>query len=210
MSAGAARRPTVVIVDDHAVVCEGIRALLESEFDVVGTTTDPGAASALVRRHAPDVVVLDIAMPGISGIQLAHALRVHHPASRVVMLSMHSEPHHVTEAIQAGARAFVPKLAPGAELRHAIREALANRVYVSPELRRAPARGPGGGAKMLTRRQRQVLALIVQGRTAPQIAETLGIATKTAEFHRDAVKRALGIRSNAELVRYALTHGLVQ
>lgn len=205
------KRPTVIIVDDHAVVAEGVRAILEPQFLVLAVVTESDAAPASVATHDPDGIVLDIAMHGTNGIDLARRFHRADPDLAIVMLTMHSERHHVDEALRAGARGFVPKLAPGEEVRFALQEAMKGRTYVSPQLTSWHGRGTGVPMSNdgLTTRQMQVLRGLAEGRSSQDIAEQLAITPKTVEYHRDSVKKRLGIRSTAGLVRYALDHGVL-
>jgi DNA-binding NarL/FixJ family response regulator len=200
------RRTRLLLVDDHALVAEGFRGLLEPDFEVVGIVSDPANVVSAFRRLRPDVVLMDITLPGKSGLALTDELRSRWPGVRVLMLTMHGEAGFVDQARKVGARGFVLKLAEIGELRRAIRVVAEGETYFSPALiaQDATSRCP------LTPRQMQVLKLLATGYTAPQIAERLQIGTKTVEFHRSEVRRILQLRTSAALVRYAIDHGILE
>ena len=207
-------RPRIVIADDHAMVREGLVRLLENEVDVVGTVGDGHAVVAEVVKLRPDVAVLDIGMPLLNGIEAARHLREATPEVRLIFLTQQTGKEYAQAAFAAGARGYVVKNAAAAELLEAVREVMAGRYFVSPELREkypgveSSAAEPFGTA--LTPRQREVLQLIAEGKTAKEMAQILGISAKTVEFHKAGVMDALGLRTTAELTRYAMEHGFVQ
>jgi DNA-binding NarL/FixJ family response regulator len=206
-------RPRVVIADDHAMVREGLVRLIENDVDVVATVGDGHAVVAEVVRLRPDIAVLDIGMPLLNGMEAARRLREEAPEVRLMFLSQHTGKEYVQAAFAAGARGYVVKNAAAAELLEAVREAMAGRYFVSPELREkypgveSSSSEPFGTA--LTPRQREVLQLIAEGKTAKEMAQILGISAKTVEFHKAGVMDALGLRTTAELTRYAMEHGFV-
>ena len=195
-----------MLVDDHALVAEGFRALLEPEFEIVAIINDPNQVVEAYGRLRPQVVALDIAMPGRSGLQVARDLTTRWPRARILMLTMHGQQGYVDQAMRAGASGFVLKLADVNELRLAIRTVADGQSYVS-EL--TPASG-GGRPSPLTPRQIQVLRLFAEGLTAAEVAERLNIEPRTAHHHRAAIKRLLGLHNNAALVRYAISQGLIE
>jgi DNA-binding NarL/FixJ family response regulator len=212
-------RATVLLADDHAIVAEGLASLLRSEFTVVGTVTDGERLLEAVRQLRPDVVVTDLAMPGMSGLDALRRLRADAPAvspapkaPRVIVLTMHADPELAAEALRAGASGFVVKHAAGTELVAAIGSVLRGQTYLSPEL--APAvlgrlAEPGvSGREPLTPRQREVVRLLADGRTMKEVAAALGVSPRTVETHKYQIMSALRLRSTADLVRYALEHGL--
>jgi DNA-binding NarL/FixJ family response regulator len=207
-------RPRVVIADDHAMVREGLVRLLEGDVDVVGTVGDGRAVVTEVIRLHPDVAVLDIGMPLLNGIEAARQIREAAPEVRLIFLTQQTGKEYAQAAFAAGARAYVVKNAAAAELLEAVREVMSGRYFVSPELRQkypgveASSSEPFGSA--LTPRQREVLQLIAEGKTAKEMAQVLGISAKTVEFHKAGVMDALGLRTTAELTRYAMEHGFVQ
>lgn len=211
-------RPRVLIVDDHALMAEGLRAMLEPEHDVVGVVADGADVLAGVETHRPDIVLLDLSLPHRSGLEIAAELRKGHPGVRVLIVTMHADRIYADEAIKLGASGYVLKLARAEELRHAIAEALQGRQYVTPllsesglqheeHLRPRGLQEPGLAA--LTDRQREVLRLIARGETTQAIASELHVSTRSVEFHRARIKRVLGLSSTAALVRYAAAEGLV-
>ena len=195
-----------MLVDDHALVAEGFRALLEPEFDIVAIVHDPTEVIEAYGRLRPDVVALDIAMPRKSGLEVARDLLARWRRARILMLTMHGQHGYVEQALRVGASGFVLKLADVEELRLAIRTVAAGQSYVSGL---TPA-SAGGRTSPLTPRQVQVLKLFAEGLTASQVAERLNIEPRTAHHHRAAIKRLLGLHSNAALVRYAISEGLIE
>jgi DNA-binding NarL/FixJ family response regulator len=209
------KRPRVLLADDHRLLLQGVTALLASECEVVGAVTDGRALVEAAERLKPDVVVADIAMPELNGIEALRQLRKSQPAVKVVFLTMHKDAGLVKQALAAGALGYVLKHAAVQELKLAIAAALQQRRYLSPaiqEMLDAPlevlARPSWAAGTALTPRQREVLQLIAEGKTVKEIAAVLGIAVKTAEFHRYRIMDALRIRTTAELTRYAIEHGL--
>jgi two-component system, NarL family, response regulator NreC len=211
----------IVLADDHEMVRQGVRALLraEADFQVVGEAGDGLSALELVERLKPDVLVADLTMPGLGGLELTHQTLRRSPRTRVVILTMHSAEPYVLEALEQGASAYVLKDGGVAELVRAIRETVGGRRYLSPPLsdRAVTAYAPSSGTvkaredpyERLTLRERQVLHLAAEGLRNPAIAERLGISVRTAETHRARVLAKLGVRSQTELVRWALRRGLV-
>ena len=199
----------VLICDDHTLIRAGLRRLLES-FDgirVVAEAANADEAVARAREHAPDVVVLDLSMPGRTGFDALDELRGSCPGSRVVIMSMHDDAGHVREALDRGASGFVVKEAAPAELEIAVRAAANGRTYLSPQvstpLLRNPAQ-PASPLDTLPPRQRQILAALGAGRTSKQIAADLGISIKTVETHRARMMVTLGCRNATELLRLAM------
>jgi two-component system response regulator NreC len=206
----------VLIVDDHAVVRSGLRRLLEEEgFEVVAEAGDMRTAVFEARSHKPDVILMDVVMPGASGIEATPAVLQEAPEARVLVLSMQDDPRYVTEAFDAGASGYVLKEAADTELVQAIREVAAGGRYVHPAL----------GAKMITAaaeerrraeddplsdREREVLRLLALGHTNQEIAKMLFISVRTAETHRAHIMQKLRLTTRAELVRYALDQGLLE
>lgn len=205
----------VVVVDDHAVVREGIRRVLEGEAGVrvVAEAADGDEALAVVERERPDVLVIDVAMPGRTGLAVAAELNRRRLPVRVLMLSMHDEPQYVREARRAGARGYLLKDSPPAELRQAVLtvhagreafpEALLARIHEEP----APVASP---LDMLTPREREVFERIAHGDTNKTIAARLGISPRTVETHRESLMGKLGIRTVAGLTKLALEEGLLE
>lgn len=206
-------RPTVLLADDHTIVTEGLISLLRGEFDVVGSVGDGQLLVATAKRLRPDVIVTDISMPGISGLDALRQLRAEHVTSRVIVLTMHADPDLGADVMRAGAAGYLLKHAAGEELMTAIHEVLQGRVYLTPAMTKDVLErlsAPAGVAQTpLTPRQREVLRLIVEGRRMKEIAAALQLSTRTVETHKYDMMETLGVQSTAELVRYALQHGLV-
>ena len=209
-------KPTVLLADDHRIMLEGLRTLLEPEFDLVGTVSDGRALLKAARVLDPDVVVLDISMPSLNGMEAARKLREFGLRARIVFLTMHPDTAYATRALDAGASGYVLKHSAPSELVTAIREALRGRTYVTPLIAGELAHAYGESAHHredadtnLTSRQREVLQLLAEGRSAKDIAETLCISPRTVEFHKYRMMEELNIKTTAELVRYAVKHGIV-
>ncbi|MFL5925935.1 MAG: response regulator [Gaiellaceae bacterium] len=204
----------VVVVDDHAVVRSGLRLLLEAEEDLTVVAEAGNARDALfeVRAHKPDVVLLDLVMPGESGIEAVPKLLHEAPDAKILVLSMQDDPQYVREAFAAGAKGYVLKEAVDVDVVDAIRQVAAGGSYVHPTLgarmvaAEAAARA-AAEADPLSEREREVLRLLALGHTNQEIAKQLFISVRTAETHRAHIMRKLGLETRAELVRYALEHG---
>jgi DNA-binding NarL/FixJ family response regulator len=209
----------VIVADDHSVVREGIRHVLEGEpgFAVVAEAPNASDAVRLADEHRPDVVLLDITMPGASGLQAAAQIRRAMPHTRILMLSMHDNPEYVLESIRAGADGYLLKDSAAIELRQAIRAVHRGDEYfsapIAQRLRTTTAHGHGndvaGPLDVLTAREREVLVGIALGRTNKEIAAELGISHRTVETHRESLMRKLGIRTVAGLTKLALETGMV-
>lgn len=209
----------ILLADDHAVVRRGLRALLEAEADfrIVGETGDGLEAVRAVERLQPDVLVVDLMMPGLGGLEVARRASRVAPRTRVVVLSMHAAEGYVLDALRSGAAGYVLKDAGPSELVQAVREVVAGRHYLSPALSRraideyvAKAKAaPPDAYQTLTTREREVLHLVAEGRTSVEVGRRLGISARTAETHRANLMRKLGLQSAADLTRYALEHGLL-
>jgi DNA-binding NarL/FixJ family response regulator len=209
----------VLVADDHAIVRTGIRHVLESEpgFTVVAEAGTGEEALELAATLVPDVVVLDISMPGESGVRIAAELRRRLPETQVVILSMHDNTEYVLESLRAGVHGYLLKDTAATELRDAIRAVRRGESFFSPPIAgrlSAVVRGdaealPAGGLSQLTARERQVLVGVAQGHTNREIAVQLGISHRTVETHRESLMRKLGVRTVAGLTRLALEAGLV-
>jgi two-component system response regulator NreC len=207
----------IVVVDDHAVVRSGLRLLLsaEEDMDVVGDAGNVREAVFEVRAAKPDVVLLDVTMPGESGIEGLPKLLHEAPETRVLMLSMQDDPSYVREAFAAGARGYVLKEAIDAEVVAAVREVAAGNRYVHPALGARmvaadAAAQAADAADPLSDREREVLRLLARGHTNQEIAKQLYISVRTAETHRAHIMRKLQLSTRAELVRYAIEHGQLE
>jgi DNA-binding NarL/FixJ family response regulator len=202
----AARRPRILIADDHKLVVEGLRKLLEKEFEVVGTVDNGRALLAAAERLKPAVILVDVSMPLLNGIDACARLRVLLPSSRVVVLTMHADRSYAAEAFKAGAAGYVLKGSATSELVRAIQTVLRGQpASILAGARLAGEARPGH----ITARQREVLQLVAEGRGAKQIAALLRISVKTVEFHKARLMDQLDLRSTAELTRYAVQHGIV-
>lgn len=206
----------VLVADDHAIVTEGLRLLLTPSFTVIGTVPDGHALVIAAAELKPDVIVVDVSMPLLSGIEAARRVRATDPEVRIVFLSMHTDLVYAAEAFLAGGSAYIVKTAAGAELVTAIREAMQGRLYIGEGLNREALEGliqrelcSRGASHALSPRQRQVLQLVAEGRTTKAIADSLHVSSRTVEFHRYRLMKSLGLHTIAELVRYAIQHNVV-
>ena len=209
----------IVLADDHSVMRQGLRALLQMEagFTIVGEAADGNAAVELVAELKPDVLVVDLVMPGLGGLDVLREVRRRSPSTRVVVLSMHANEAYVQEALQNGASGYVLKDSEATDLIQAIRQVLAGRRYLSAAISEraihAYSRKAGTGTldlyETLTNREREVLRMVAEGRTSPEIAERLYIGVRTAETHRANLMRKLGLRTQADVIRFALRRGLI-
>ena len=206
--------PRVLVAEDHALVREGLRQLLSADFDVVDVVADGRALLDVAARVQPDVILLDIRMPEMNGLEAARQLRQLSPKSRLVFVSALNKPEDVREAFRAGAVGFVDKCSDSSHLFAAIGAAAVDRRYLSlprtPELEviLAETTPVGPHREPLTKRQREVLQLVAEGHTARAIAAKLGISRKTVEYHKTCVMRVLRLQTIAELTRYALEYGV--
>ena len=210
---------TVLLADDHAVVRHGLRALLEPEFRVVAETGDGLEVADLAERARPDIVVLDLMMPGLNGLDVTRQVHQRLPKTRIVVLSMHPDEAYVVEALKSGASGYVLKGSGAEELTLAIRECAAGRRYLSPSLservitsyiERFESSSAVDPYEMLTPREREVLHLTAEGLSNPRIAKRLSLSVRTVESHRANLMRKLGIHTQAELIRYALDRGILK
>jgi DNA-binding NarL/FixJ family response regulator len=209
-------RPRILIADDHQILAEGLRGLLQPEFEVVGVVADGRELVAAARNHQPDVIVADITMPSLNGIEAAAQLRDLGVEAKVVFLTMHRDVAYARLAMEAGAAGFVLKHSAATELVTAVREALRGQTYVTPmiagELLQSYREGisrPHDPAHRLTARQREVLQLFAEGRSAKEVAAVLTISVRTAEVHKARILEVLGLRTTAELVQYAIRNGII-
>ena len=210
---------TVFVADDHAVVRDGLRFLLEAQDDlrVIGDAADGRAAVRLVEEMHPNVAIVDIAMPGLNGIEATRQICQSCPNVKIIILSMHSTSEHVSQALQAGASGYLLKESAGVEVVSAVRAVHAGHRYLSQKIsdqviedyarQRDPAQQTGPLA-LLTEREREVLQLVVEGQTSAQIADVLSLSRKTVETYRSRLMRKLGIEDLPSLVKFAIQHGL--
>lgn len=207
----------VLLVDDHQLVREGLRRILEatSDIQVVGEAEDGRAALAAVAEHRPDVVVMDVGMHGLNGIEATQRLRQAHPSVKVVALSAHADKRYVRNMVRAGAAAYVLKESASDDLLRAVRAAAHGEHYLSPRVTGAvleswttPATEASSVHELLGAREREVLRLLAEGRTSKEIGRTLELSIKTVETHRRNINHKLGLHSVAELTKYAVREGL--
>jgi DNA-binding NarL/FixJ family response regulator len=213
---GSQVRPRVLLADDHALMLEGIRLMLEPEFELVGAVEDGRALLAAARKFKPDVILLDISMPLLNGIDAAVQLQKTSPFAKLIFVTMHADADYVTEAFRSGASGYLLKRAAASELLTAIREVLKGHQYVSPLVTRTAldsliTSAPRSGKlwHSLTPRQREVLQLVAEGYSRKEVAEILDISVKTVEFHKAKLTRELQLRTAADFTRYAIEHGLI-
>lgn len=207
----------VLLVDDHAILRVGLRAYLHyyDDIAVVGEAQNGSEAVALVANLHPDVVVMDVTMPGMNGIEATRLIRAQYPHTKVLILSQHDDPDYVIPLLQAGAAGYILKDALGSDLLNALRMVARGETFLSPSIAKVLAeeirhRGESTAnvAESLTPRERQVLQKITLGQTNAQIAATLSISVNTVEWHRANVMDKLGVHTVVELVRYAMQHGM--
>jgi DNA-binding NarL/FixJ family response regulator len=209
-------RPRVLLADDHRMVAEALKNLLAAEYEVVDVVEDGRALIAAAKRLRPDVIVADITMPRLNGLDALVQLKKDNPNVRVVFLTMHKDVAYARRAIDAGASGYVLKHSAPTELLDAVPAALQGKLYLTPTLagavlqdvKRSPNEPTDPVAK-LTPRQREILQLLAEGRSAKEIGAALDISARTVEFHKYQMMESLGIRGNAELVHFALKHGIV-
>lgn len=210
------KRPRVLLGDDHAIILDGLRRILEPTFEVVGAAPDGRALVAAAQELRPDVIVADISMPLLNGIEAARQLRKLESRAKIVFLTMHPDVAYAAEAFRAGASGYVLKNSAASELVTAIEESLKGRTYLTPlvakdliaSLLESPAH-PEKPLPPLTPRQREILQLVAEGRSAKDIAGILNISPRTVEFHKYRIMEVLGLRTTAELTQYAIKHGIV-
>jgi DNA-binding NarL/FixJ family response regulator len=208
------KRTRVLLADDHPLTLEGLRAFLEPHFESVGTVTDGRALVDAALRLKPDLIILDITMPLLNGIDAAVQIKKSLPEVKLLFVTMHVNPAYLEAALNAGGTGYVLKSAAREELLGAIKSVLNGRIYVTPtlsseHLERFADPSRAAAALRLSTREREILQLIAEGRAAKEIAFHLAISIKTVAFHRDNLKRKLGLRSTAELTKHAIEQGLV-
>ncbi|MFQ5575930.1 MAG: response regulator [Anaerolineae bacterium] len=207
----------IVLVDDHTVLREGLKALLDGEADlhVIGDAADGRAAIQITAKLKPDIVVTDISMPGLNGIECVRILRQNHPFLKIIILSMHSNQEYVTQVLQAGANGYVLKQSDAGEVIAAIRAVMAGGAYLSPSISKyliddylshAATAEPG---PQLTTREREVAQLVAEGLSTRQISQQLTISVKTVETHRMNIMKKLNAKSPTAIIKYALKKGWI-
>ena len=210
------KRPRIIIADDHAIVREGLVQCLQADFEVVAAVADGQQLLDVAQRIGHEAVVLDLSMPRLNGLEVIRQLRRAGSASRIIVLTMHSDVSYATEAFEAGASAYILKQAATEELANGIREVLRGGIYISPQLAQevipfllSGAHQSRKSVSKLTPRQREVLQLIAEGHTMKEVGEILNVSPRTVEFHKYKMMQELGLHSTAELTQYALKHRIV-
>ena len=205
----------VLLADDHAVVAQGLESLLKKSFDLVGVVHDGRALVDAAEKLRPDVIVTDISMPGLNGLNAIRQIRARRPGTKIGVLTMHRDTQLAVEAFRTGASGYVLKVSPAEDLIRAIAEVAEGRGYVTTLLTKdlitilLEARGQAAGGTPLTPRQREVLQLIAEGRTMKEVASSLNISPRTAESHKYEIMQVLGVETTAALIQYALRLKLV-
>lgn len=209
-------KPRILLADDHALVLEGFRRILEGRYELVGTVEDGRSLLEAAKKLQPEIIILDVSMPLLNGIDATAQLKKLCPKTKIIVVTMHSDTDYVRSAFEAGASAYVLKRSAVDELEQAIRAVLAGHSYITPLITRelldvflSRASEKSGGTDGLTTRQREVLQLLAEGRTAKEIAGLLNISSRTVEFHKGQILTQLNLQTTADLIKYALTHGIV-
>jgi DNA-binding NarL/FixJ family response regulator len=209
----------ILIADDHAIVREGVRALLSlaDDLEVVGEAPGGREAIALASRLEPDLILMDIAMPDLGGLEATLEIRRLVPQAKIIVLSQYGDPEYVRRFLKAGVSGYVLKNAAGADLVSAIRAVVRGGLVLDPEIARSAFEGDAGGGadgpdpyETLTDREKQVLKLVAEGRSNKEVAALLDISVKTAMSHREHVMLKLKVHNRTELIRFALRHGVIQ
>jgi len=211
------KKPRVLMADDHSLILAGLRSLVEVDCEVVGMVEDGRALVEAAKRLRPDVILLDISMPLLNGLEAARQLRILVPDCKLIFLTMHASPTYATEAFQLGASGYLLKRSAASELGLAIKSVLQGQHYLTPLLTKEvldsvlkPSTGERGEAvsTALTARQREVLQLVAEGHGTKEIATILNVSVKTVEFHKSRIMQHLDIHTTADLTKYAITHGI--
>ena len=209
-------KPRVLLADDHRIFTEALKVLLADEFELAGVVEDGRAMVKAARDLRPDVIVADISMPLLNGIDALAELKEHDPHVRIVFLTMHRNVAYARRALELGAAGFVLKHSASAELVMAVHAALQGRTFIAPDLAADLTRTAKPGSQraadpeVLTARQREVLQLLAEGKSAKEIAAVLGLSTRTVEDHKYRMMETLGIENSVELIHFAIKHGLIQ
>lgn len=217
MALSTSRRARIYLIDDHNLVVESYKKLLESHHDMVGEAHEAQHVVNQIQQIHPDIILMDISMPGQNGYELARNVKRVLPGIKIIFVSMHLEPTFIMEAFRAGGEGYVPKQTAGSELLSAIQHVLQNRPYMSPlipeEVRQTISSQIEGmpGTELsgkLTPKQKEILKLVAQGFSSKDIANTLNISQSTVAFHKTQIMQALGLKSKADLTKYAIMSGL--
>ena len=210
-------KPRILLADDHLLVLEGFRRILEGQYELVGAVENGRALLESAKALQPDIAILDVSMPLLNGIDAATQLKKICPNTKIIIVTMHADTDYVRSAFEAGASAYVLKRSAVDELEQAIQAVLAGRSYLTSLVTKdmidaflyKPSDIPTK-TRTLTTRQREVLQLLAEGRTAKEIATLLDISSRTVEFHKSQILEQLNLQTTADLIKYALTHGIVQ
>jgi DNA-binding NarL/FixJ family response regulator len=209
------KRIRILLADDHTIICDGFRKLLEPEYEVVGTVGDGRALLKAAAELNPDLVLVDVGMPLLNGLDAARQLKKRMPKLKLIFLTMNADSDVATEALRIGASGYLLKNSHSDELLKAVRDAVRGTTYVTPQIRQAMedrfVEGPraAAGPRQLTPRHREILQMLAEGRSPKEIASILDISIRTVRFHKYEIMRELGIGTNAELVQYAIKHSLI-
>jgi len=209
------RLPRVMLADDHTILLEAFRKLLEGQYEIVGTACDGRGLLNQAKVLKPDVIVLDIGMPLVNGLEAGRQLRELLPEAKLIFLTMHEDPDMAAEAMRCGASAYLLKSSAATELFRAIQDALKGKPYVTPRIARGMEesfiRNPEGKArgKDLTPRQREVVQLLAEGKSMKEAADSLDVTPRTVAFHKYRIMEELGIKTGAELVHFAIKNQIL-
>jgi DNA-binding NarL/FixJ family response regulator len=209
------KRARILLADDHEICCEGFRKVLEPKYEVLGCVSDGRTLVRSTLKLKPDVVVLDIGMPLLNGLDTGREIKKMLPRTMLIFMTMNLDPSLAAEALRIGASAYLLKTSRSSELPAAVGDALKGITYITAEIRRmmdeAFIRDPKGAARapQLTNRQREVLQLLAEGKQMKEVAYILDVTLRTVQFHKYSAMEELGITSNAELVQYAMRHGMI-
>jgi DNA-binding NarL/FixJ family response regulator len=210
------KRPRLLLADDHPLFLAGLQTLLEAESEIVGAVNDGRALVEAASRLKPEVIVLDIGLPLLNGIDAARQIKEEQPETKILFLTMHASLAYLKDALAAGASGYLLKTSAREELLGALRDVIRNRIHVSPgfgeeiveQFERHP-RSFAGSESVLTARQREILQLVAEGRTAKDMARILNVSLQTVAFHKHQIMNKLGLHTTAELTKYAIQEGLV-
>lgn len=209
------QKPTVLIADDHTMIVDAFRKLLEPLYEIIATVSDGRALLEKAPELRPDVIIIDIGMPFLNGLAAGQRLRQTIPKAKIIYVTMNDDADLATEALRTGASAYLLKSSAGSELLKAIHESLCGRKYVTPLIKHAMEEafirypGPKTPIKKLTPRQVEVLQLLAEGRLMKEVADILGLTPRTVAFHKYRIMETLGIHSNAELIKFAVKNHLL-
>ena len=210
------KRARILVADDHSIILAGVRSLVEPEWELVGVVGDGRSLVEAAQKLRPDLIIVDIGMPLLNGMDATKQIRKAWPDAKILFLTMHANLMYLQEAMRAGASGYVLKSSAAEELRPAIRKILKGQVYVSAafgpnalEILQTPSGRRATSTADLTDRQRQVLQLVAEGRTNSKIAEILNVSVKTVQFHRGKIMQKLGVHSAVKLTQFAVQEGLV-